>query len=139
MFQQFYNSNAVGASIDDIIDVIPPIVEYTVCSTDFEQDSDWTWEDIIFRTGMFDCLERRLAGQGEEEESEEEESVWDLDIDADAEEYTDDQFDRDFAYNRQFALEYPPDEETVKAYDAALARAIATTLTEDLFNSTRRK
>lgn len=127
MFQQFYNANAVGVSIDDIIDVMPPIVECNVCSTDFEQDSDWTWEDIIFRTGMFDCLERRLVGQEEEEESEEEESVWDLerDADTDAEEYTDDQFDRDFAYNRQFALEHPPDEETIKAYDAALERAIA--------------
>lgn len=39
--------------------------------------------------------------------------------------YDDDQFDRDFAENRRFALENPPDEAAVKEYSGSLKRTMA--------------
>ena len=118
MFQQFFDVNAIGASIDDIIDVDPLIVECNVCSDDFVQDSDWTWEHMVHMSEMFayDRLERLHDG---DEESD-----------------VDEQFNRDFDDDRrrQFALENVLDKDTLKAYATCLERAIAITGTEHLSN-----
>jgi hypothetical protein len=159
MFQQFVN--AIGASIDDIIDV-EPVIEETDFNSDFdsiyyEQEYDMQWGEILYETDMFDKIERRRQKIYDSDD----ESGWELEGDEDdyqtsyeenrhfarslaakkqrEEEEAEEQFDRDFAYNRQFALENPPDEETILAYAAAIERTIAITGRPEFFNPALRK
>jgi len=159
MFQQFVN--AIGASIDDIIDV-DQVIEETDFNSDlnsiyYEQEYEMQWGEILYETGMFDKIERRLQKTYDSDD----ESEWELEGDEydyqtcyeenrhfvrslaakkrREEEEAEEQFDRDFAYNRQIALENPPDEETIRGYAAAIERTIAITGRPEFFNPACRK
>ena len=160
MFQQYVN--AIGASIDDIIDV-DPVIEETDLNTDFntiyfEQEYNMPWECVLDETILFDKNERRRQKIYDSDD----ESGWEFEDEEDnyqiayeenrrfvrslalkkereEEDAEDREFDRDFAYNRQFALENPPDEETIRAYAAAIERTIEITGRPEFFNHSLRK
>lgn len=157
MFQQYVN--AIGASIDDIIDVVP-VIEETDFNTDydtiyFEQEYNAPWECVLDETGLFDKNERRRQKIYDSND----ESGWEFEDDeynynyqiayeenrrfvrslALKKEREEEQFDRDFEENRRFALENPPDEETIRAYAAAIERTIEITGRPEFFNPALRK